>query len=154
MFSKDFIDFIDCLNKCNVEYMVVGGYAVGFHGLPRATGDLDVWIKISETNANNMMKVVEMYPVPKGIFSKEFFLSNKPLHGGFFGKAPYRIDILTDIEGVKFEECFPNALHTVFEGIKIVYISYKDLIKNKQASARPQDIADISRLEKINKSKK
>ncbi|MEP7170455.1 MAG: hypothetical protein ABI855_13885 [Bacteroidota bacterium] len=150
MFSKDFIEFIDCLNKCNVDYMVVGGYAVGFHGLPRTTGDLDIWIKISETNADNMMRVVDMYPVPRGIFSRELFLNDKPLNGGFFGKEPYRIDVLTDISGVRFDECFPSAMHTIFEGIKVVYISYDDLIKNKIASGRPQDIADALRLKKIN----
>ena len=154
MLSLHFKEFIELLNLHGVEYMIVGGYAVGFHGYPRYTGDLDIWIKISDRNAEKMMLVVNEFPAPKNLFSKVDFLSDKPLSGGFFGKEPYRIDILNSIEGVHFDECYPNAQKFDFEGTQLCFIHFNDLKKNKLSTGRLKDKADIEELERANSKKK
>ncbi|MCX6296696.1 MAG: hypothetical protein NTX97_11650 [Bacteroidetes bacterium] len=154
MFSPDFIDFIKILNKHHVEYMIIGGYAVGLHGYPRYTGDLDIWIKISETNANKMLTVLNEFGVHIPNLTKEDFLRENPLSGVHFGREPLRIDILNTIDGVKFEACYPNKQTTVFEGTTIHYIHFNDLKKNKLSSGRTKDKADIEELEAKLKKKK
>ena len=153
MFSKDFIDFIILLNKNQVQYMIIGGYAVNNYGFQRFTGDLDIWIKISEENAKNMMKVIREYPVPEGVFSEEDFLIDRPLAGGFFGKPPLRIDILNDIEGVKFDECYPNAETKMFDGTELKIIGLDDLIKAKKIANRSKDKLDVKELIKFKKKR-
>ncbi|CAN5901334.1 nucleotidyl transferase AbiEii/AbiGii toxin family protein [soil metagenome] len=139
MISQHFKDFIEMLNKHNVQYLIVGGYAVGFHGFRRFTGDLDIWIKISDDNADKMMKVITEFPAPKNLFKKEDFLNEKPLAGGYFGLEPFRIDILNSIDGVTFDECFPNAAKHNFEGTEMYFIHFNDLKKNKLSSGRLKD---------------
>jgi hypothetical protein len=157
MFTPDFIDFIRLLNKKNVQYMVVGGYAVGLHGYPRYTGDLDIWIQISDTNAEKMMVVLNEFGVHIPKLSKEDFLRENPLAGVHFGREPLRIDILNSIDGVNFEECYSNKQTMIFEGTPIYYIHFDDLKKNKLSSGRTKDKADIEELEmkfkKLNKPK-
>ena len=154
MISQHFKDFLDLLNKQKVEYLIVGGYAVGFHGHPRYTGDLDIWIRISEVNAEKMMMVMNEFPAPKNLFEKEDFLNEKPLAGGYFGIPPFRIDILNSIEGVKFEECFLNAQRINFEGTEMCFIHYNDLVKNKLSTGRKKDELDIEEIEKQRRKKK
>lgn len=154
MFTPDFIDFISILNKHNVQYMLVGGYAVGLHGYPRYTGDLDIWIQISDANANKMLVVLKEFGVNIPNLTKEDFLRENPLSGVHFGREPLRIDILNTIDGVKFEECYPNKQTTVFEGTTIHYIHFNDLKKNKLSSGRTKDKADIEELEAKFKKKK
>lgn len=153
MFTKEFLDFIKLLNKHNVEYMIVGGYAVGYHGYPRYTGDLDIWINISERNAGKMILVMNEFGVVIPDLKKEDFLRDNPMAGIYFGREPLRIDILNSIEGVKFEECYPNRNVTNFEGTPVNYIHYKDLIKNKLKTGRRQDKVDVEKLEKRFKGK-
>lgn len=154
MFTPDFIDFITLLNKHNVQYMLVGGYAVGLHGYPRYTGDLDIWIQISDSNANKMLIVLKEFGVNIPGLTKEDFLRDNPLSGVHFGREPLRIDILNTIDGVKFEECYPNKQTTIFEGTTIHYIHFNDLKKNKLSSGRTKDKADIEELEEKFKKKK
>jgi len=155
MFTPDFIDFIRLLNEKNVQYMVVGGYAVGLHGYPRYTGDLDIWIQISDTNAEKMMVVLNEFGVHIPNISKQDFLRENPLAGVHFGREPLRIDILNSIDGVNFNECYPNKQTMIFEGIPIYYIHFDDLKKNKLSSGRTKDKADIEELEaKFKKQKK
>ena len=154
MFTPDFIDFIQLLNKHEVKYMVVGGYAVGLHGYPRYTGDLDIWIQISEENATKMLLVLKEFGVNIPDLKKEDFLRETPLSGVHFGREPLRIDILNKIDGVVFDECYPNKLTHVFEGTTIHYIHFNDLKKNKLSSGRTKDKADIEELEaKFKKNK-
>lgn len=154
MFTPDFIDFISLLNKHEVEYMVVGGYAVGLHGYPRYTGDLDIWIRISDSNATKMLIVLKEFGVHIPNLTKADFLRENPLSGVHFGHEPLRIDILNTIDGVKFEECYPNRQTTIFEGTTIYYIHFNDLKKNKLSSGRTKDKADIEELEEKFKKKK
>ena len=154
MISRHFKEFIDLLNYNKVEYMIVGGYAVGYHGHPRYTGDLDIWIKVSVENAKKMMCVMNEFPAPPNLFTEEDFLNEKPLAGGYFGKEPFRIDILNSIEGVLFEECYPHAPRINFEGTEMCFIHYNDLKKNKLSTGRKQDEVDIEKIEKQLKKKK
>lgn len=154
MISRHFKDFIDLLNKHNVQHIIIGGYAVSYYGYPRYTGDLDIWIKVSEENAEKMMLVLKEFPAPKDLFKKEDFLNEKPLAGGFFGKEPFRIDILNSIEGVTFDECFPKVQSIDFEGTKMRFINFTDLKKNKLSTGRLKDKVDIEEIEKKNRNKK
>lgn len=144
--EKDFEDFIKYLNKHQVEYMVVGGYALAFHGKPRHTGDLDIWINISEINAQKMLNVLNDFGMSSLKLSKEDFL--KPGVITQIGYPPLRIDILNEIDGVSFQQAFNNR-QSLDEGkLTIWYIGRDDLIKNKQSSGRKQDIADIREMKK------
>lgn len=154
MFSPDFIDFIKLLNQHKVEYMIVGGYAVGLHGYPRYTGDLDIWINISESNAERMLVVLNDFGVQIQGLSKDDFLRENPMSGVHFGREPLRIDILNSIDGIKFEECFSHKQVTVFEGVPINYIHFNDLKKNKLSTGRTKDKADVEELENQQKNKK
>lgn len=150
--EKDFEDFIRLLNKHQVKYMVVGGYALALHGKPRHTGDLDIWINISEDNATRLLKVI-----------KEFGLSSLGLQKGDFleagyitqiGYPPLRIDILNNIDGVSFDEAAPHMQSVeIEEGFVICYIGLSDFLKNKKASGRKQDLADIKEIKKLQSAK-
>ena len=146
--DKDFEDFVILLNKYNVEYMVVGGYALAFHGRPRHTGDLDIWINISDPNAEKIIIVIKEFGFGSLGFMKEDFL--KPGYVNQIGHPPLRIDILTEIDGVQFSECWERKeIVTLDEGLQIKYIGIRDFIINKEASGRAQDLADIKEIKKF-----
>ncbi len=147
--EKDFEDFVALLNKHQVNYMIVGGYALAFHGKPRHTGDLDIWIDISEDNAEKMTAVIADFGMKSlGITSDDF------LQKGIItqiGHPPLRIDILNEIDGVYFQDAYINKLIIDVDGLIINYIGLDDLIKNKQSSGRSQDLTDVKTLKKIKK---
>lgn len=146
--AKDFEDFVELLNKHKVDYMVVGGYALAFHGKPRHTGDLDIWINVSPKNAERMLKVIADFGMASLGFEKEDFLKE-----GFInqiGQPPLRIDILNSIDGVEFSEAKKNREQiTLDDGLELSFIGLQDLLKNKQAAGRNQDLADIKEIKKI-----
>lgn len=147
MFAKDLYDFISLLNKHNAEYLIVGGYAVGNYGYPRATGDLDVWLNPIKENYSKIKKVVAEFGFPEsGFLTEKEFLCQTMFR---MGNPPLRIEILTDISGVTFPEAYKNKTEKTIEGLKICYIGYDDLIKNKIASGRPKDILDVKYFEKM-----
>lgn len=151
MLSDDFEDFLKLLNQYQVQYLVVGGYAMAFHGKPRFTGDLDVWINVSEDNAFKMVSVIDDFGFASLGFTAEDFV--KPNLINQIGYPPLRIDILTSIDGVEFEEAYSVKLEIQLdEGTKVYYIGLDELIKNKKASGRKIDIADVSDLEKKSKN--
>jgi hypothetical protein len=149
--ETDFIDFVKLCNKYEVEYLVIGGYAVSIHGYPRSTKDFDVCIKISEENASKMVQVIKAFgfgelKLTKGDFLKKNFITQ-------LGHEPVRIDILNDLDGVPFEQAWLNKRIMNFEGSTINFIGYSELLKVKQKAGRPQDLADISKLKSRNKKK-
>ncbi|MBN8838114.1 MAG: nucleotidyltransferase [Sphingobacteriia bacterium] len=148
--AQDFEDFIRLLNKYAVAYMVVGGYALAFHGKPRYTGDLDIWINISEDNAVKMLKVMKDFGMSTLGFEKEDFLRTGYITQ--IGYPPLRIDILNNIDGLEFTEAIKNMQQVETDGLVINYIGLHDFLKNKQASGRSQDIADIEEIKKKIKS--
>ena len=149
--DRDFEDFVALLNKHAVEYMIVGGYALAFHGKPRHTGDLDIWIDMQDDNAQKMVNVIADFGMSSLGMTKTDFLQK----GGItqIGYPPLRIDILNEIDGVNFNEAYTNKLIIDVDGLLINYIGLNDLIKNKQVSGRHQDLSDVKELNKLKKKK-
>ena len=145
--ARDFEEFVKLLNKHKTAYMVVGGYALAFHGRPRHTGDLDIWIDISNSNATKMLRVVKDFGLGSLGFTKKDFLKE-----GFvsqIGHPPLRIDILNSIDGVEFEKAYKNKLSIDLDNIRIHYIGLGDFIKNKQSTGRARDLADIRDIQNV-----
>jgi len=144
MFSQDFREFIELLIKNKAEYMIVGGYAVGIHGHPRYTGDLDIWLNPAPQNAELILKSVNDFGFSSFNLTQADF--TKPGNVIQLGYPPLRIDLLTEIDGVTFEECFKNRKEVTIDDLKVNFIGYNDLLKNKKESGRPRDIDDIDHL--------
>jgi len=126
--------------------MIVGGYAVGIHGHPRYTGDLDIWLLPDSANAIKILKVINAFgfgslDIKEADLTKEESIIQ-------LGNPPLRIDLLTSIDGVHFNECYPNRKAIEIDGLLVNFIGYADLIINKKASGRHQDLGDIENLEK------
>jgi predicted nucleotidyltransferase len=148
--AQDFEDFIKLLHKNEVDYLVVGGYALAFHGKPRHTGDLDIWINNSEANAEKLVLAIADFGLSSlGLTKSDFMQEGYVTQIGY---PPLRIDLLNSIDGVKFEDAFPNRLSVDVNGFNVNYIGLKEFIKNKTASGRSQDIADLKEIKKISKN--
>lgn len=144
MFSQDFKEFLELLIKNKAEYLIVGGYAVGIHGHPRFTGDLDIWLNSSLENADKLLKCVNEFGFSSfGLTQNDFTKEGNVIQLGY---PPLRIDLLTHIDGVTFNECYKNMKQIEIEGLLVNFIGYNDLLKNKSASGRPRDIDDIDHL--------
>ena len=147
-FPKDFKEFLQLLNSKEIEYLVIGGYAVGYHGYPRATGDMDVWIARNEGNAIKMVGALKEFGFDLPKLDKNIFLKeNKVIR---MGVPPMRLEILTSIDGVEFEKCFKNRVIADFKIFKANFISKDDLLMNKRSSGRPQDLVDFNKLLNVN----
>jgi len=134
MFSKDFKEFIQLLNEHQVKYLIVGGYAVGVHGYPRYTGDIDVWIERSTDTSKKILKVLKDFGLDISEIRETDFLKEDNMFR--IGSPPYRIDIITKIDGVNFENCYINKITLDIDGVNVDFIGFDDLIKNKIASGR------------------
>lgn len=148
LFNLDFLDFLELLDKYNVSYLLVGGYAVILHGYGRSTGDLDLWIHQTPENYYRLKKAYQDFGAP--IFSIEDFDSEK-FDVWSIGVEPRKIEILTKVSGLQFIETFKNCNWLKLEKCNVPYIDFDDLIKNKTASGRLKDLADIEQLNKLNK---
>jgi predicted nucleotidyltransferase len=148
-FAKDYLDILEIFLAENVQFMIIGGYAVGLWGHPRATKDLDLWIWANSENAVKVVKALKIFGAPMDDISEKDFEKEGIVFQ--IGVEPVRIDITTTIEGIHFEEAYPNMQNADINGMKVPLISIEDLIKNKKASGRLQDLADNERLEKIQK---
>jgi hypothetical protein len=149
IFEKDFIDFIELLNVHEVEYMVVGAHALAFHGRPRHTGDLDIWIKPSVDNARKMVDVLKDFGFDSlGLAIEDFLKENYVTQLGY---PPLRIDILNSISGVNFDEAYQGRILGKEEDLTISFINISDFIANKQAIGRAKDLGDIDALRKPKK---
>jgi hypothetical protein len=142
--DKDFNEFVELFLEHNVRFLIVGGYALAAHGLPRATGDLDAWVWINPENAQNIMRALNAFgfqnlSLTESDFSKEDSIIQ-------LGYPPFRIDILTSIDGVAFDQAWEKKMVVELNGMNVPFIGRDDLITNKKAAGRPQDIADVSRL--------
>jgi hypothetical protein len=144
MLSQDFKEFIESLNSHSVRYLVVGGYAVAFHGYPRYTKDLDVWIDRAPDNAANIIQALNAFGFGTvGLTADDFIKDNYVIQLGY---PPNRIDLLTGIKALAFDECYAAKIQAEIDGVQINFIDIDNLKKNKQASGRPQDLADIENL--------
>lgn len=143
-----FKDFLQLLNKYQVEYLVIGGYAVAVHGYVRATGDIDIWVNPTEENAEKMLSVMVAFGFGVYDFQPEDFLIDEDNKGGFvsFGEVPFKIEILSDTLGVSFEEAYQNKIIVEMDNIPVNFIGVVELIKNKKAVGRPKDLLDVENL--------
>ena len=140
----DFKEFLRLLNLYNVRYLLVGGYAVGYHGYPRSTGDMDIWIEVSELNSKKTASAFRDFGMPDEAISEDLFLkTNKIIR---MGVPPVRLEVITSASGVDFNECFSNREVVEIDGIPINLISLEDLKKNKSAAGRHKDLDDIEHL--------
>ena len=144
--SKDLHEFIRLLNQHEVEYLIVGAWALAFHGRPRFTGDIDIFIRCEESNADRMMAVIQAFGFGTTGLKREDFLRRDFVVQ--LGVEPNRIDLLTGISGVQFEEAWSQRSHGLLNGEPVFFLSRDLLIRNKQASGREQDLADVSLLNK------
>lgn len=140
----DFKEFLRLLNSANAEYLVVGGYAVGFHGYPRPTGDLDIWVATDRNNAARLVEVLAKFGFADAGASETLFL--EPARVVRMGLPPVRIELLTSISGVDFAECRTRRVETVLDGVPVSIIGFDDLIANKLAAGRDRDRDDVTRL--------
>jgi predicted nucleotidyltransferase len=145
----DFLDFVQICNKHYVKYLVVGGFAVSIHGYPRYTKDLDICIKMSEENAEKLLRVIDEFGFSSLGLKKNDFL--KPDLITQLGIEPLRIDILNNIDGVSFDEAWENRKMVNYEMVEVPFIGYNELLKVKLKAGRPQDIADVEKLKSRNK---
>jgi hypothetical protein len=143
--NKDFREFVELLNSHEVKFLIVGGHAVGLHGHPRFTGDLDIWVATDPANAVRMVKVLEAFGFGGLKFTPRDF--ERPGYAIQLGRPPYRIDILTSIDGVEFEAACKRRKTVQAEGLEIPFLGLSELMTNKRAAGRPQDLADVAKLE-------
>ena len=140
----DFKEFLKLFNSRGVEYLLIGGYAVGYFGYPRATADLDIWIAISPENATNIMGALREFGFDLRSLKVEIFEKEDQLVR--LGHPPIRIEILTTISGVSFAECDKHRVEDQIDGVSVKIISLEHLKKNKRAAGRHQDLADLENL--------
>jgi hypothetical protein len=139
----DFSDFLKLLATHDVEYLLIGGYAVGFHGYVRTTMDMDVWIRVDDRNAEKMTRVLVDFGFAPEAVTPELFLDPGVVR---MGVPPLRLEVLKEISGVEFAECYPERVATKVDGTEIQIISLRRLRQNKKASGRAKDLADLEQL--------
>ncbi len=142
----DFREFLKLLNEEEVEYLLIGGYAVGYHGYPRTTADMDVWVESSPDNAAKVVKVFRRFGMDDPNLTADLFLQRGKIIR--MGVPPMRIEVLTAIDGVTFAESFARRETVVMDGLSVNLISLRDLRKNKLASGRHKDLDDLEHLPK------
>lgn len=144
--SNDLREFIHLLNTKSVRYVIVGAWALAFHGRPRYTGDLDIFVDHDEENAAKLMEVIEDFGFGStGITREDFLQADYVIQ---LGQAPNRIDLLTGISGVSFKEAWDNRENGNIAELEVPFINRELLIKNKRAASRDKDLGDIKLLEK------
>lgn len=141
---SDFRELLRLLNAHGAEYLLVGGYAVGIHGYVRATGDIDIWIKCSADNSAKVTRALSDFGFNLDATHQQLLQQAQQIIR--MGVPPLRAEIMTSIDGVDFDECWPVRLNVVVDGTSIPVINLPDLIKNKRASGRLKDLADIDEL--------
>jgi len=153
MFDQDFKELLSIFNEQRVKYLIVGGYAVSFHAQPRATKDLDLFVKPDAENARAIYTALEKFGAPlAGIKAQDFIEPD-----AFFrmGRAPVMVEILPEIVGIDFDRAWENRVETIIDpdtGLTAFLISFDDLITAKLAAGRPQDLADVDALRKAAES--
>lgn len=144
LLTDDFREFLRLLNAHRVEYLLVGGYAVALHGYPRATIDLDLWIRMAPENAARVMAALREFGFDSPLLEERLFIVPDQIVR--FGVPPFRIEILTTIAGVDFQPCRDRAADMSLDGLTIPVIALDDLKINKRAAGRNKDLADLDQL--------
>jgi len=150
--DKDFKEFIELLNVNEVKYLIIGGYAVNFHGYPRYTKDIDFWLWMTEPNIKKLILAIKEFGLGSlNLRMEDFMTPENIIQLGF---EPYRIDLLMDVEGIDFEACYARRSEAKLDGTAVNFLSLPDLITAKKNAGRLQDLADAEQLEKLEKKKK
>lgn len=142
--GEDLREFVELLNALNVRYMVVGAFAVAYHGHPRFTGDIDLFVERSRDNAEKILRVIEQFGFGDLNLSADDFLHEDQVIQ--LGVSPNRIDLLTFLSGINFQEAWTTREQGDIDGLKVPFISKEMLKRNKAASGRTQDLADLEHL--------
>lgn len=150
MLNKDYKEMLQLLLEEQVDFILVGAYALGAHGYPRATGDIDIWVKADEINSINIYKALEKFGTPVDQIKMNDFASEGIVFQ--IGVTPRRIDIITQIDGVSFDEADEDKIIVEVEGLKLPILSFDKLIKNKLSTGRERDELDVKLLKKRKKS--
>lgn len=144
--GKDVRDLLALLDKHRVRFMIVGGFAVAAHGFPRYTKDLDIWIECSSDNATRLIVALDDFGFGSlGLTVQDFMTPDLVIQLGY---EPNRIDLLTGLTGVRFEEAYPKRITANVDGVALPVIDRQSLAANKRAFGRPLDLADAEELEK------
>jgi predicted nucleotidyltransferase len=147
MLNKDYKEMLECLLEESVRFLLVGAYAVAVYGYPRATKDIDLFVLATPENACSLMRALSRFGAPLSGVSEADFSSEGIIFQ--IGSSPRRIDILTRISGVDFERAYANKKTISVEGMEVPVISLDDLIANKRATGRTQDLADVEKLQSV-----
>lgn len=140
----DFKEFLRLLKAHEVEYLLIGGYAVGYHGYPRATNDIDIWIAVHPSNAERMVSTLRAFGFGTPELTSDLFLGEKNIVR--MGLPPIRIEVATGISGVQFADCYAERIVDVIDEVEVNIISLHHLKANKQASGRYKDLNDLENL--------
>jgi len=146
MLNEDYKEMLQILLKNKVKFLVVGAYAMGAYGYPRATGDFDIWVEDSSANSKKVYQSLSEFGTPLSELTQDTFTEKGIIFQ--IGVAPRRIDIITAIDGVDFEQGYSNRQDILINDIKVPFISKKDLIKNKESTGREKDKLDAEYLRK------
>jgi len=146
IFNQDFQDFIEALNFTEVKYVLVGGYSVMYHGFPRTTGDLDIFVEVSKENYRKIENAFRKFGMPLFDMTEFNFLENEEMTVFTFGRSPIAIEILKNITGLSFEDVYNSSLTTEYEGIPMKIINLNHLKENKKQSGRCKDLNDLENL--------
>jgi hypothetical protein len=147
MLNEDYKDMLQLLSEEQVDFMIVGAYALGVHGYPRATGDIDIWVKPDKINSERLYRALTRFGAPLGEIQIHEFSSEGIIFQ--IGVIPRRIDIITKVDGAKFDEADEDKIVVEIEGLKVPVISLEKLIRNKMATGREKDALDIKILTKM-----
>lgn len=142
--TADFKDFLKLLNAHEVQYLLIGGYAVAYYGYPRATDDLDIWVPLDEATAERLTAVLKEFGFNTSEVTPSLFLRQRTIVR--MGMPPFRIEISNFIHGVEFHGCFQRKMEVRIDGVSVKLISLDDLKANKRAAARPKDLDDLENL--------
>lgn len=148
--DADFLDLLSAFDEREVEYVLLGGYALGFHGLRRATGDLDLLVRATPENADRIIEALDSYGGPPHIRRESFLPSDEePPTGVWFGREPLRVDLLTSVSGLSWDEAFADSAMLETAGVSVRVLGVRALLKCKRAAGRPKDLGDIAFLEDL-----
>jgi hypothetical protein len=146
IFNEDFRDFIKALNEANVEYILVGGYAVILHGYRRTTGHLDIWVNTTKENYFKLLNAFLTFGLPTTDLSEQNFLENDTIEVFTYGIEPVSIDVMKNVKGLNFEKVFNSSQIFMDDDLPVRFIGYQQLLEAKKASGRYKDLDDLEKL--------
>ena len=145
MLNEDYKDMLQSLSAHEVKFLIVGAYALAAYGYPRATGDFDIWVEASPENSKKILSSLISFGSPTSELTEITFMQKGIIFQ--IGVAPRRIDLITHIDGVDFNNAYPSRTTIVMEGLNLPFISKENLIKNKKSTGRDKDLVDVKHLE-------